>query len=460
MQPNFRGNKQQVLDRCLKGLSELSEELDFDLYHVRNLVSDVEHTKSSLKELESHGIDLLLILNASFASGYLAQALFDFNGFLGFWAVPEEGEKGPLPLNSLCGMNLNVGLLRKKKPHRKFKWFYGYPDQEIFKKRLFLTVKALGTIKRLRGKRILQVEGWAPGFDNLSYESSDLYNHFGVIVERISFEELKKMILSQKSFEKTIDQMKKHFINIDDLSKQSLPKAAALIDAVKELREEGYEGFAISCWPYFRTYLSMVPCASFGFLNDLGITVACEGDVYGALSMLILRYLAECPSLIFDISHIDVDEDLLLFWHCGLGSKCYSDKLWMERHFNPGPFDPQKGWLTMAPVASMVIDKMPVTVMRVCGDGDKIIFFKGEFFGDSKPSFDGSRGWFGRMSFAGKKLGVMDLINTIMTYGLEHHFCVVKEDWEEELFEFAYWSDLKILEPLSYKNYPSKIEGV
>ncbi len=453
MQPNFRGNKEAVFNRCLTGLHELSKQLDFDLYHVKKLVANVEDAQRSVKELEAEGIDFLLILNASFASGYLIQVFSELETFLGLWAIPEEGDHGPLPLNSLCAMNLNASILRKKKPHRKFKWFYGYPDQEIFKKRITLTLKTLSVIKNLKNKKILQVEGWAPGFDNLAYEPSDIYNHFGITVEKISFKELVRLMASQKQAETTIDQMKRHFNSIDNLSNQTLPKAALLVDVIKELYQSGYEAFAITCWPQFRSQLSMVPCASFGFLNDMGITVSCEGDLYGALSMLILRYIAKCPSLIFDISHIDMKDDSVLFWHCGIGSKCYSQNVWMEKHFNPGPFDPQKGWLTMAPVASMVLDKMPATVMRLTDNGRGIFFFRGEFTGDSKPSFDGSRGWLHSMALGEQKLSVLDLINTIMTYGLEHHFCVVKGNWEEELFELSYWLDLKILKVLPYKDY-------
>ena len=459
MQPNFRGNKDKIFNRCIQGLSELSNQMNFELYIVKKLVSNIEDAQESLREIEANGVDLLMILNTSFASGYLVQVLSEYSGYIGFWAVPEEGNQGPLPLNSFCGMNLNISILRKKKPHRKFKWFYGYPDQEIFRKRLAVTIEALSVIKNLKGKKILQVEGWAPGFDNLAYKSTDLYDHFGIVVERISFEELKKMLLSKKDLEKTIEEMKKHFVSIDDLSNKTLPKSAALVDVIKDLHELGYEAFAISCWPYFRTELSMVPCASFGFVNDLGVTVACEGDVYGVLSMLILRYLSKCPSLIFDISHIDLDDNSVQFWHCGIGSKCYSQSLKMEKHFNPGPFDPQKGWLMMAPVASMVIDKMSATVMRITNE-NSIFFFKGEFLGNIKPSFDGSRGWFNKMSFNGKQIDTLDLVNTIMAYGLEHHFCVSKGDWEEELFEISYWLDLRIREPIPYRNYMTKIEEV
>ena len=53
-----------------------------------------------------------------------------------------------------------------------------------------------------------------------------------------------------------------------------------------------YVAFANKCWPSFQTEFKFVPCYVNSRLAGMGIPVACEVDVYGALS----EYIGECVS--------------------------------------------------------------------------------------------------------------------------------------------------------------------
>ena len=52
---------------------------------------------------------------------------------------------------------------------------------------------------------------------------------------------------------------------------------------------------AVKCWPEFPLSRSRV-CLALSLLNDNGIITACEGDAYGAVTMLIQDLLAKGPS--------------------------------------------------------------------------------------------------------------------------------------------------------------------
>ena len=87
-----------------------------------------------------------------------------------------------------------------------------------------------------------------------------------------------------------------------------LPRLAqfevALLDFAKEnLGSRRYAAFADKCWPAFESEFGFVPCYVNSRLAGRGIPVACEVDLYGALS----EYLAQCasggPATLLDINN-------------------------------------------------------------------------------------------------------------------------------------------------------------
>jgi len=93
-----------------------------------------------------------------------------------------------------------------------------------------------------------------------------------------------------------------------------------------------YIAFANKCWPAFQTQFGMVPCYVNSRLTGRGIPVACETDIYGALSEYILTCATTLPPTLLDINNSvprDMYEankaaigkylptDLFMGFHCG-----------------------------------------------------------------------------------------------------------------------------------------------
>ena len=90
--------------------------------------------------------------------------------------------------------------------------------------------------------------------------------------------------------------------------------------------------FANKCWPAFESYFGFVPCFVNSRLASKGIPIACEVDIYGALSEYIATAATELPVTILDINNnvpYDMFEgakattknyklsDLFMGFHCG-----------------------------------------------------------------------------------------------------------------------------------------------
>lgn len=116
-----------------------------------------------------------------------------------------------------------------------------------------------------------------------------------------------------------------------------LPKLAqfelTLLDWMEEnLGASQYAVFANKCWPAFQTQFGFVPCYVNSRLAARGIPVACETDIYGAVSEYIITCATRKPATLLDINNSvpkDMyDEnrelfgeykltDLFMGFHCG-----------------------------------------------------------------------------------------------------------------------------------------------
>jgi len=91
-----------------------------------------------------------------------------------------------------------------------------------------------------------------------------------------------------------------------------------------------YAAFANKCWPSFEKYFGHVPCYVNGRLAAKGIPVACEADIYGALSEYMSLCATELPPAILDINN-SVPKDMYAENKPLLGDYALSD-LWMGFH--------------------------------------------------------------------------------------------------------------------------------
>ena len=93
-----------------------------------------------------------------------------------------------------------------------------------------------------------------------------------------------------------------------------------------------YVAFANKCWPAFQTQFGFVPCYVNSRLTARGIPVACETDIYGALSEYILTCATETVPTLLDVNNTvpqgmyDAHKkilgdykpcDLFMGFHCG-----------------------------------------------------------------------------------------------------------------------------------------------
>ena len=461
-QLNFQGDKIGVLRKSIREMEELAKKKGFDFFPIRKGVVTEADAEKARKELDDHNVDLVLIQNSSFSAGDIISHLARVRGRMGLWAVPETTDSGPLPLNSFCGMNMYSSIIGQylKEEGIPFKWFFGNINGEFFGPRFDVTLKVLQTIKTLSKARIGLIGGIAPGFNDLYYDERKIEAKLGVRI--YGLHEFSEVIQKAERFEEKrvvelIKIMKAEAVAVK-VSDKRMEKAARVYLALEQIAQNnGYAGLAVSCWPKFQTEYQLAICSSLGRLNENGIVAACEGDVVSAVSMLILNYLNGDQSTMLDLVAFDESDQTVQMFHCGPSAKRWANSrgVILDSHSVLGIERPGQPIVRddMGVINDMIFKPVPVTILRLTWEGEYMLQLTAEILQTKKWSFDGSRGWFGKLRMNGESISIEDLLNTIMVQRFQHHYPVGIGHLNDELMEFGVWLEIKPLERVPYQRY-------
>jgi L-fucose isomerase-like protein len=458
-QLSFSGDKVGRFNKCAKDLKNYLRDLNTELYIYAKTVITPEDAYESLKALEYEKPDFLLVQCTSFSQGLLAQ-IYAKSGYpLGWWGISEKTMDEAIRFNSFCSINMYQAIVRTyfNEEQIPIKWYFGEVDDIFFKPRLEITIHSLRAIKRLNTAKVALIGGIAPGFNDLFFDERKLIRCFpGLQYNRLhEFSEIADRAKNYKESEindiaEAIDSKAKKTV---DSAKPYRLLNARFIKAYREfVKENRYDALAISCWPKFQTEFDYSVCSVVGMLNDDCIPTACEGDVYGAVSMLMLQEIAGQPSMLMDLSDFDVKDETVLMWHCGPAASNYAKEGYNLDVNYTGKLHTKECPLNCCGVTrDMVFKPGEVTIGRFAGECDQLFVAGGSFIEGNKHSHIGSRGWLGSIELANQPIGALDIINTILAYGFSHHYPIVSGKYQAVLIEIAAWLKMSLIEKCGYE---------
>lgn len=192
-----------------------------------------------------------------------------------------------------------------------------------------------------------------------------------------------------------------------------LPKLAqyelTLLDWMEEnIGASKYAVFANKCWPAFQTQFGFVPCYVNSRLAARGIPVACETDIYGALSEYIITCATKLPATLLDINNTvpqDMYEenrklfgeyklsDLFMGFHCGNTPKaCMKDAEMKYQRIMHSLLEPDEEPNITRGTLEGVIRPGEITIFRLQSTADttlKSYVAQGEIINVDPKSFGG-----------------------------------------------------------------------
>ena len=419
------------------------------------LLLDEQDALNEINKFKNEDLDFIIIIQVTFTdSSTLLKIASCLEKPIGIWAFPEPRQSGRLRLNAFCGLNLASHTLGLN--NIPFSWIYENPESieetkfEILinsnkskRPEKTLEIPSLGSKKaksikeKIHNFKIGKIGSQPDGFDTCKYDQKKLIGLCGIKVDEIEIDTFLNNSRNVKSeeIEPTLNKLKKTISCIKEVNQKELILSLKLENSLKKLQEEGaYNAFALRCWPEMFTKYGGAICAPASISTENKVPCACEADVYGAVTQLILQEVSGQPVFLTDIVDIDVDDDTGVFWHCGQApiSMC-----------NP----------KIKPTATIHSNrKMPllfefplkegiVTMMRISQSfgEQKMVLSKGKMIDRPLP-FTGTSGV---INFDND---TKEVLNNIISYGLEHHIAITYGDHIELLSELA--SELKL--PILY----------
>ena len=322
----------KVAKACLsKGLN---------LVECKTMVENEEHVIQALKELADNGVNSLVIYLGNFGPEGPSTILAEkFNGPVMFCAAAEDSGSDLIQGrgDAYCGFlsaSYNIGL-RNLKPYIP-EYPIGDADEIAQKIEEFIPVARV-----VLGIKNLKIFSFGPRpFDFFTCHApiKPLFS-LGVEIMENSELDLLDIVTAEENAPEVKNiaaemtkELKSGNTYPDLINKLAQYEFALDKFMTKNLGASKYGAFANKCWPAFEKYFGHVPCYMNSRLAARGIPVACEADIYGALSEYMAACATNLPPAILDINNTvpkdmymesenEVGDytlhDLFMGFHCG-----------------------------------------------------------------------------------------------------------------------------------------------
>lgn len=282
-----------------------------EIYNCKTTVENETDMLKAVADVKENGVNALVVFLGNFGpetpETQIAQY---FDGPVMYVAAAEEdiavlsSERG----DAYCGMlncSYNLGLRRIKA------YIPEYPvgtAEEVAD----MVAEFVPVATALLGISSLKIITFGPrpqDFFACNAPINQLYE-IGVEIEENSELDLYESYNAHEGDPRIADVMADMAAELGDGNKMSgiLPRLAQLeltlldwAEAHKGSRK--YVAFANKCWPAFQTTFKCVPCYVNSRLTAMGIPVACEVDVYGALSEYIGTCISGAPVTLLDMNN-------------------------------------------------------------------------------------------------------------------------------------------------------------
>jgi L-fucose isomerase-like protein len=456
----YYAEEQEVRKNSEFQLKKILENFDVELISFHKTIFSKEDSIEA-ENLLKNKVDFLLIQTSSCSSGEQLYPLCNISSKIGVWAVPDIEKEGGVKLHSLVSTSHYLGIIKKTLSDRKIKtkWFYNYADTEEFKNKFLITIKSLIAQKKLKQSRIGLIGGISPGFDNMIVNNDKIKQNIGTMIDEATILELvdKAKNFKQSIIDEEIKKIKNAATDITVSDNDSFNKVTRVYFALKQMREENnWDSLAVQCWSQFQELYGIAPCMAYGWMgSEDGIAVSCEGDVQGAISMLLLNYISNTQksSTLLDLATFDKEADAVLMWHCGVSPRHFANEdgiKWVD-HSTLGRKTKKKYGIA----GDQVFKPQSSTTAYLGNNASRLLILNSEIFNHTNKGYDGTRGWFKETKLNRTNISAENLINTLNMVGHEHHYAVGQGDHSKELLEFAAWNDLKLVDEIPLVDYIS-----
>jgi len=289
----------------------------------------------------------------------------------------------------------------------------------------------------LRGSKITVVGQHPDGFDTCEYDEKLLFDLAGLRVENVQLGQLfdKARAMDPARVGAARAGAAAELEGLDAVDQEQLDRSFRVFCALEDVQQESHaKGLAVRCWPEMFTEYGCAACGPMAMMNQKQVPSACEADVHGSLSQLMLQELAGEPAWMADLVDITAADDTAVLWHCGLAPISMRDP---EAHAEATIHTNRR----MPLLHQFPIKPGRVTLARLSrARNETKLMIAGAEVIRAPMAFTGCSGTV-RFDRPAAEVG-----RTIMEEGLEHHFALAYGDHKPSLRAIAARWNLPVLE--------------
>ena len=283
----------------------------FEVHTHEDLIFETDRCIETASELKKEGVSsILLLLGTWVNSTTVVDTIREVKIPFGIWA-----EDNPASFSLTAGGIVHGSLDELDLSHR---FFYGSPDSPDLMDEISDYIKATSCVTKLNGQRLCVVGGRVPGMYTTMADIIQVKQVFGI--EIVHVDSLRVYLEAKNVAPEKIEELKNTLLpqyGRVDVHEQVIDRSLRLYFALKKiLSKEGYEIAAVKCMDEMINKYSSF-CLANSLLNDDEFTISCEGDIYAALTMQILKEASGGIALFGDVNHIDQQEKVLRIVNCG-----------------------------------------------------------------------------------------------------------------------------------------------
>ncbi|MDD3926243.1 MAG: fucose isomerase [bacterium] len=319
----------QIIERKLK-------EWDIDYVGIDDVLPDgivrsQDHVEPVVKHLKAKNVDALFIPHCNFgtegAAGVIAR---DMGVPVLLWGPRDEAPlaDGTRLRDTLCGLFASSKVLHKLGV--KFTYIENCsPDEDLFKEGVQRFTAAVNVIAKAKRMRIGVIGQRIDFFWTTIVNESELLERFGVEMLPVDMVEFTSDVrdLARRERQKYLEEIERErqWLKFGALDgKDELIHLYAARDRMLSLAQErGLDAFALQSFNSICTELGCAIDYTMAMVNDAGVPVACETDIHGAVSTVLLQAATgrKDPVMLADLTvrHPDNDNAVLL-WHAGFAA--------------------------------------------------------------------------------------------------------------------------------------------
>lgn len=321
------------------------EEAGGEIFECKTTIENELHMRKALSEVKAAGVNALVVYLGNFGPESSETLLAkEFGGPVMFIAAAEEASDTLIDGrgDAYCGMlnaSYNLGL-------RNIQAYIPEYPVGTYTEVAAMMKDFLPVARAVIGVRNLKIITFGPrpqDFMACNAPIKQLFN-LGVEIEENSELDLFAAFNAHANDARIPDVVAEMEQELGEGNKMPgiLPKLAqyeiTLLDWVQEHKgSREYVALANKCWPAFQTQFGFVPCYVNSRLTAKGIPVACEVDIYGALSEFIGTCVAQDAVTLLDINNsVPADmyqkeiqgkyayahTDTFMGFHCGNTAAC------------------------------------------------------------------------------------------------------------------------------------------